>query len=129
MECSVPTGQAESAMSPTPFPRAPDNLQRSLNGFFTALEKAQNGHMISYLFYRRRKGCTDTAQFKSMRLQAYHRPPVQRMLSSATNREFAEPNGDKVPCGSCNLMGETGHKSQGQQNVPHYTKPSSIWKT
>lgn len=87
--------------------------------------------MMSCLLYRRRKGCTGTAQFKSMRLQAYHRPPVQRMLSSAPNREFAEPKGEKaaVPCGSYNLMGETGHKSQGQQNVPHYTKPSSIWKT
>lgn len=76
MERSVPTGWAESAMSPTPFPRAPDNLQRSLNGFFTTLEKAQNGHMMLRLLYRRRKGCTGTAQFQSMRLQACHRPPV-----------------------------------------------------
>lgn len=131
MEHSVPTGWAESAMSPTPFPRAPDNLQRSLNGFFTTLEKAQNGHMMLRLLYRRRKGCTGTAQFQSMRLQACHRPPMQRMLSSAPSREFAEPKGDKaaVPCGSCNLMVETGHNSQGQQNVPLYTKPLSIWKT
>lgn len=59
-------GAAESTASSTPSPRALDTVQRSLNWFFTALEKANAGHITWCLLYRRRKGNTRGCAWRKM---------------------------------------------------------------